>query len=122
MHNDIERTTLYGNQELKNIRESTTVLKAQYQTSLGLGKPFPRDSPRGQRRTRGSYNRFANGPGNYSRGRGRGYVCNYAQPASEVQYAQTQQTPCGGVTIATTIELEIVNVFAVVDSYTLTNK
>ena len=55
MHNEIERAILYGNQELKNIRDFTTVLKAQYQTSLGLGKPFPRDSPRGRGRTRGSY-------------------------------------------------------------------
>ena len=96
MHNDIERATLYGNQELKNIREFTTVLKAQYQTSLGLGKPFPRDSPRGRRRSRGAYNHFTNRPENYSRGRGRGYGWNYAQPTAEAQYGQTQHTPLRG--------------------------
>ena len=96
MHNDIERATLYGNQELKNIREFTTVLKAQYQTSLGLGKPFPRDSPRGRRRSRGTYNRFADGPEVYSRGRGRGYAWGYTQPTSEAIYGQAQQTHMRG--------------------------
>ena len=53
MHSEIERSTLYGDQELKPLREFYSEMKAQYQTSLGLGKSFAKDtSSRGRRRSR----------------------------------------------------------------------
>ena len=53
LHNEIERSTLYGDQKLKSLWEFTKEMKAQYQTSLGLGKPFVKDtSLRGRRRAR----------------------------------------------------------------------
>ena len=58
MHNEIERAILYGDQELKPLREFAREMRTQYQTSLGLGKPFPRDTAAGARkRTRGFRNR-----------------------------------------------------------------
>ena len=51
LHNEIERATLYGDQKLKPLREFYNEMKAQYQTSLGLGKSFAKDtSSRGRRR------------------------------------------------------------------------
>ena len=53
MHSEIERATLYGDQELKPLREFYSEMRAQYQTSLGLGKSFAKDtSSRGRRRAR----------------------------------------------------------------------
>ena len=53
MHNEIERSILYGDQKLKPLREFYSEMKAQYQTSLGLGKSFAKDtSSRGRRRSR----------------------------------------------------------------------
>ena len=53
MHNEIERATLYGDQKLKLLRAFYSEMKAQYQTSLGLGKSFAKDTTsRGRRRSR----------------------------------------------------------------------
>ena len=53
LHNEIERSTLYGDQTLKSLREFSKKMKPQYQTSLGLGKPFAKDTfLRGRRRAR----------------------------------------------------------------------
>ena len=55
MHNEIERAILYGDQDLKPLREFAREMKTLYQTSLGLGKPFPRDTASGaERQARGS--------------------------------------------------------------------
>ena len=118
MHNDIERATLYGNQELKNIREFPTVLKAQYQTSWAY---------------RGAVSK---GLTNREKGHTIGLptVITTREEVAEVMFGimrnlhqmfntgTPSRHPCVGVTIATTIELETVNVVAVVGSYTLTNK
>ena len=71
MHNEIERAILYGDQDLKPLRVFAREMKAQYQTSLGLGKPFPRDTASGaRRRARGFRNRSTYRNGRYSREQG----------------------------------------------------
>lgn len=69
MHSEIERATLYGNQKLKPPREFYTEMKTQYQTSLGLGKSFSKDTSRGRRRSRRGRGQFQFRGGNqYLRG------------------------------------------------------
>ena len=43
MHSEFERCTLF-NEELSSLKKSMSDMKAQYQTSLGLGSPFRKDS------------------------------------------------------------------------------
>ena len=50
VHNKVKRAILYGDQELKPLWEFAREMRSQYQTSLGLGKPFPRDTVPGTRR------------------------------------------------------------------------
>ena len=59
MHNEIERAILYGDQKLKPRRDFEREMRAQYHTSLGLGKSFQRDKASGvNKRTLGFRNRF----------------------------------------------------------------
>ena len=113
LHNEVERAILYGDQELKPLREFAREMKTQYQTSLGLGKPFPRDAVPGARRRNRSYrnrSRFRYGrdtgtptlPGNQlgstargfvPGGRGGDYDWGIPQPAGS---GQAQATPTRG--------------------------
>ena len=63
MHNEFERAVIF-NDKLKPLQEFMNEMKGQYQTSFGLGSPFPkdfggRDRQRENRRGRGraSFNR-----------------------------------------------------------------
>ena len=105
LHNEVERAILYGDQELKPLREFARELKTQYQTSLGLGKPFPRDTVPGTRRRNRNFrhsSRFRYGrdsgtqafPGNQlgstvrgfvPGGRGGDYDWRFQQPAGSSQ-------------------------------------
>ena len=113
LHSEVERAILYGDQELKPLREFAREMRTQYQTSLGLGKPFPRDTvPGTSRRTRGFRNRsrFRYGrntgtqvfPGNQlgstvrgfvPGGRGRDYDWGIPQPGGS---GQAQAAPTRG--------------------------
>ena len=71
MHNEIERSILYGDQKLRPLRDFAREMRGQYQTSLGLGKSFQRDKASGvNKRTRGFRNRFTFGGNRYFRGQG----------------------------------------------------
>ena len=70
-HNEFKRATLYGDQKLKPLREFYNEMKAQYQTSLGLGKSFAKDtSSRGRRRARRGRGSFQFRGNPYFRGQG----------------------------------------------------
>ena len=62
MHADIEAACFYNN-ELRSLRDFTKEIKSQYQTSLGLGTSFPKDTFQAtrRRRQRGRGNRFYQG-------------------------------------------------------------
>ena len=71
MHNEMERAILYGDQQLKPLRDFAREMRAQYQTSLGLGKSFNRDKATGvSKRTRGFRNRSSFRGARYFRGQG----------------------------------------------------
>ena len=71
MHNEMERAILYGDQRLKPLRDFAREMRAQYQTSLGLGKSFHRDRATGvSKRTRGFRNRSSFRGNRYFRGQG----------------------------------------------------
>ena len=58
MHAEFKKATLY-NEVLKSLPDFMKSMKSQYQTSLGLGKPFAKDSGgRSRRKTRGRGNNF----------------------------------------------------------------
>ena len=50
MHAQLERAAIYSD-ELKSLRDFRKENRAQYQTYLGLGSPFPKDSPPRNRRS-----------------------------------------------------------------------
>ena len=70
MHAEFHRSAIY-NEELKPLRDFMKEMKAQYQTSLGLGTPFNKDSGSRAKR-RGQAGRRG--------GRGRGFSSGYQQP------------------------------------------
>ena len=58
MHNEIPMAALYGDEEMKSHRDMVKEMKAQYQTSIGLGRPFVYDSgSRVKRRNRSNRGR-----------------------------------------------------------------
>ena len=61
MHADLENACFYNN-ELRSLEDFTKEMKSQYQTALGLGTPFSKDTYRATRRR--------------SRGQGRGFYRN----------------------------------------------
>ena len=76
MHAEFKRSALY-NEELRPVQEFARDLQAQYQTSMGMGSPFPKDVfTRGRKR-----------PGNY-RGRGSYIARNHFQGWTNFQQAQ----------------------------------
>ena len=77
LHTDIEGACFYNN-DLRSLRDFTKEIKSQYQTSLGLGASFVKDSFQGSRRRR-------------QRGRGSRYYQNYtSQGLSREQMAQSR--------------------------------
>ena len=54
MHADFKRSALY-NEELRPVHEFARDLQAQYQTSMGMGSPFPKDVFTRGRKRPGSY-------------------------------------------------------------------
>ena len=88
MHAEIKRTAIY-NDDLKPLGEFINHIKTQYQTSLGLGSPFPRDpSIQGYRRGRKargrSYLRSPRYQGlGFSRGRGISHQGTAAYPSGQ---------------------------------------
>ena len=110
MHSEIERATLYGNQKLKAPRQFYTEMKTQYQTSLGLGKSFSKDSSRGRRRLRRGRGQFQfRGANPYSRGQGfaRGHIttptfAGVVPTGGTTQYSQENTGVSAGYTTQAT--------------------
>ena len=79
LHGEFENTAIYNN-ELRSLDDFMKDMRSQYQTSLGLGTPFAKDSFPGTRRRRG--------------GRGRSHWRNrrfYTQGANRMQ--ESLQSP-----------------------------
>ena len=95
MHSEFERCTLF-NEELRPSRVFCNDMKAQYQTSLGLGESFPNDSVARKKSRRGS--QFARGnfyhrAGRFSgRGSGRGHQ-DFASVSSHQGMGRGQSNP-----------------------------
>ena len=81
LHAEFHGSAIY-NEELKSLRDFMKEMKAQYQTSLGLGTPFNKDSGSRAKR-RGQAGRRG--------GRGRGFSPGYQQPFSAQGIILTQQ-------------------------------
>ena len=80
MHSEFESTAIYSN-KLRSLDDFMKDMRSQYQTSLGLGTPFAKDSFPGTRRRRG--------------GRGRSYWRNrrfYTQGVNRMQEQQSLGT------------------------------
>ena len=88
MHSEIKRSALY-NEELKPLQEFAREMQSQYQTSMGLGSSFVKDSiARGRRRSRGF------------RGRGR-YSSSHSPYQGWSRFQTFQQLPQVPLTAAT---------------------
>ena len=79
MHVDLENACFYNN-ELRSLEDFTKEMKSQYQTSLGLGTSFSKDTYQVTRRR--------------DRGHGRGYYRN--RQAQGMNRAQTAQLAASG--------------------------
>ena len=98
MHAEFKKATLY-NEELKCLPEFMKNMKAQYQTSLGLGKPFDKDSNNRSRR-RPRNNRA------YGGSRGRGYARRGASRRNQGTQYSTEPQP-GANTVGGTMGNEL---------------
>ena len=84
MHAEFKKATLY-NEELRSLPEFMKSMKSQYLTSLGLGKPFPKDSNnRPKRKARNARSR------NNSRGNAYGYLRLGGSRRQQVAYYSPQ--------------------------------
>ena len=98
MHADFERCNLFG-EELRGLRDFTKEMWSQYQTSLGLGSPFPNDSvTRKSARRKARYNQNRTfGRGQFRRpglGRGQQEAPAASRPRSTICY-DYQSGNCG---------------------------
>lgn len=55
MHAEFKRSTIYNEGELRSLRDSMKDMRAQYQTCLGLGNAFPKDTRAKTKRRNRSY-------------------------------------------------------------------
>ena len=80
MHAELKRSALY-NEELRPVQEFARDLQAQYQTSMGMGSPFPKDVVTRGRKRRGNF-----------RGRG-SFLASHDRYQGWSNFQQAQQGP-----------------------------